>query len=446
MSARAANSCSCWNRWLLVAVALAWWVAATPAASAQDPPAPETPAATDPPADQPPAESPPAETPPAETPPAEPAPAAEQPAETPAEQPPADQPAAAPGGDFKALFAKFKELIVQLRTLQEKYKLTKPDERPGVEAEFNAALAQGNELTPQLQAAAEAEFKAAPNEDADCANFLASVVAAAAADDRYEEADRVAQILFDGNYPNKALCNEAGIAAFVLGDYDKAERLLKEGEAAGALNPLGKNYLGLVAEYRELSKQEQALRAAEATANDLPRVLLKTTKGDITIELFENEAPNTVANFISLVESGLYNGLTFHRVIGNFMAQGGDPKGDGSGGPGYEIACESYQPNHRNHFRGSLSMAHAGRDTGGSQFFLTFVPTAHLNGKHTVFGRVIEGMDVLPLLERTEGRPNAKPDKIIEATVLRKRDHEYKPVKMGGAEAAPTENPPASTP
>jgi peptidyl-prolyl cis-trans isomerase B (cyclophilin B) len=114
------------------------------------------------------------------------------------------------------------------------------------------------------------------------------------------------------------------------------------------------------------------------------------------------------------------------------MAQGGCPQGNGSGGPGYTIKCETDAANHRKHFRGTLSMAHAGKDTGGSQFFLTFVPTAHLNGQHTVFGRVIEGMDVLGKLQRidpSESGAAVTPDKIIKVEVIRKRDHEYKPNK-----------------
>jgi cyclophilin family peptidyl-prolyl cis-trans isomerase len=148
------------------------------------------------------------------------------------------------------------------------------------------------------------------------------------------------------------------------------------------------------------------------------------------IELFENEAPNTTANFISLVEKGFYNGLKFHRVIPGFMAQGGCPRGDGTSGPGYTIDCETTAENHRKHFRGTLSMAHAGPNTGGSQFFLTFVPTPHLDGKHTVFGRVIEGMDVLAKIQRTEEvTRRGPPDKIIKAEVIRKRDHDYVPKK-----------------
>ena len=143
--------------------------------------------------------------------------------------------------------------------------------------------------------------------------------------------------------------------------------------------------------------------------------------------------PGTVGNFISLVERAFYDDLTFHRVLPGFMAQGGCPVGDGSGDPGYKIYCELDKDNYRKHFRGSLSMAHAGRDTGGSQFFLTFLPTPFLNGKHTVFGRVIEGLDVLAKIQRRDPsstEPLPEPDRIIKAVVVRKRDHEYAPKKV----------------
>ncbi|OHB80651.1 MAG: hypothetical protein A2W31_04135 [Planctomycetes bacterium RBG_16_64_10] len=172
------------------------------------------------------------------------------------------------------------------------------------------------------------------------------------------------------------------------------------------------------------------MRTAEAQADDLPRVKLETSKGPMVLELFENEAPNTVANFVNLVEQGFYDGRPFHRVLPQFMAQGGCPRGDGSGGPGYRIACECHRDGFRRHFRGSLSMAHAGRDTGGSQFFLTFVRTPHLDGQHTVFGRVLEGTEVLSSLTRinpSQTGPHPTPDQIIKATVLRKRPHAYQP-------------------
>ena len=202
----------------------------------------------------------------------------------------------------------------------------------------------------------------------------------------------------------------------------------------GSLSTVGQNDLALIPQYREFWAKEQEIRKQEAEKNDLPRVKMSTSKGDIVIELFENEAPGAVGNFVNLVEKGFYNGLIFHRVLTGFMAQGGCPEGTGTGGPGYNIYCECYQPNYRNHFRGTLSMAHSGRDTGGSQFFLTFVPTAHLNGKHTAFGRVIEGFDVLSKIARVNPEEKEKnehePDTMVKVEVLRKRDHEYKPNKV----------------
>lgn len=124
----------------------------------------------------------------------------------------------------------------------------------------------------------------------------------------------------------------------------------------------------------------------------MKKAIIETDKGDIVLELFENDAPRTVANFEKLIKQGFYNGLDFHRVIPDFVIQGGFPKGDGTGGPGYTIKCEI---NPRKHTKGALSMAHAGKDTGGSQFFITHSPQSHLDGMHTVFGKVIEGMDVV---------------------------------------------------
>lgn len=116
----------------------------------------------------------------------------------------------------------------------------------------------------------------------------------------------------------------------------------------------------------------------------------------MTIEFYHEDAPNTVANFIKLAESGYYNGLTFHRVIPDFVIQGGCPHGTGTGGPGYKINCE-LDGNNQYHDRGVLSMAHAGRNTGGSQFFICHSRnnTAHLDRNHTCFGKVVDGVDVI---------------------------------------------------
>ena len=123
---------------------------------------------------------------------------------------------------------------------------------------------------------------------------------------------------------------------------------------------------------------------------------IHTAKGIMTIEFYEQDAPNTVANFLKLAEAGFYNGVTFHRVLPDFVIQGGDPTGTGAGGPGYKIDCE-LTGNNQYHDKGVLSMAHAGRNTGGSQFFICHsrTNTAHLDRNHTCFGKVVEGVDVI---------------------------------------------------
>jgi peptidyl-prolyl cis-trans isomerase B (cyclophilin B) len=119
----------------------------------------------------------------------------------------------------------------------------------------------------------------------------------------------------------------------------------------------------------------------------MSKAIMETSKGTINLELFEKDAPGTVANFTKLARSGFYDGLNFHRVIKDFMIQGGCPTGTGTGGPGYKIKCEI---NTQKHTPGTLSMAHAGKDTGGSQFFITHTSTPHLDGVHTVFGRTAD--------------------------------------------------------
>lgn len=128
----------------------------------------------------------------------------------------------------------------------------------------------------------------------------------------------------------------------------------------------------------------------------MSKAIIKTEKGDMTVEFYEKDAPKTVENFLKLAKSGYYDGVTFHRVLPDFVIQGGDPTGTGAGGPGYSIDCELDGEN-QYHDRGVLSMAHAGRNTGGSQFFICHSRnnTAHLDRNHTCFGKVIENVDVV---------------------------------------------------
>ncbi len=194
-------------------------------------------------------------------------------------------------------------------------------------------------------------------------------------------------------------------------------------------------------------------RQREAEQGDLPRAKIVTNRGEIIVELYENEAPNTVANFIGLAKAGFYNNLKFHRVIDGFMAQAGSPKGDGTDGPGYTIEDECRVPEFRRHFTGVLSMAKTSLpDSGGSQFFITFsrgINVQGLDGKHTVFGRVISGNEVLGRLTRTHevlGRgeqqiPNVEVDKITSIEIIRDRGHGYETKKRMDKEAQKDEAP-----
>ena len=147
-------------------------------------------------------------------------------------------------------------------------------------------------------------------------------------------------------------------------------------------------------------------------------VLLKTTKGDIKIKLYD-DMPITAGNFEKLVSEGYYDGVIFHRVIDNFMIQGGDPTGTGRGGPGYTIKDEFAENNKNN--RGTISMANSGPNTGGSQFFINTVNNNYLDSKHPVFGEVIEGMDIVDAISKVSVDASSKPleeVKIIEAIII----------------------------
>jgi cyclophilin family peptidyl-prolyl cis-trans isomerase len=416
-------------------------------ARCQEAPAPAaTPAAETAPPETAPAA--PAETPsePAKT---EPAPATEPKAETPPPAPKATTseaatpaPAAAPAevaaetGDAAAAFAakldEWKSLLKELRALQTEYDEAADDALVPILKRWNEQMAKGDELVGELGELGAKAYVAAPNEDRELTRFLVKLLADESKRDAYEQASVVSQALIDNGCDVAEVFSEGAVAAFCTNDFDKAEKYLKLAAERGAMSAEAQKYASLLDEYRAYWEEEQKIREKEAAADDLPRVKITTSKGEMIVELFENEAPGAVGNFISLVEKGFYDGLTFHRVLEHFMAQGGCPNGVGNGGPGYNIYCECKQDNYRKHFRGTLSMAHAGPDTGGSQFFVTFVPTPHLNGLHTAFGRVIEGFDVLSKLQRVD--PDAKdkpqPDSIVKIEVLRKRDHEYVPNKV----------------
>lgn len=331
--------------------------------------------------------------------------------------------------EFEAAMEAWKEILAELTVLQAEYQKPGSDKRV-IAASYDEFRAKAAVADERLQRAAMA-FTTADPEAPEPRKVIGSNVAVLLSRDRPREALEMVELLekTGGCGPDVLLIGAT--AALICSKVDESEAMVEKAIDAGMSEDEKRvtQLRDMIAASRPKIEAEMAARKRDAEAGDLPQVKLETTKGDIVVELFEDDAPNTVANFISLVEKGFYDGTPFHRVLNGFMAQGGDPTGTGTGGPGYVIRCECGEPSARKHFLGTLSMAHAGKDTGGSQFFLTFRPTEHLDGRHTVFGRVIQGFDVLPALKRTDGdvADPGPPDSIKTATVLRKRDHDYNP-------------------
>jgi cyclophilin family peptidyl-prolyl cis-trans isomerase len=340
--------------------------------------------------------------------------------------PEADPSLAIADANFNTAQEELKKLVGELTVLQAEYQ--QPDaDKTAIESSFNATRDKARTAALALEKTAAAAVLSNP-ENAEACAVVRDVLKSAMQADDPRTAVSLTETLSKVGKADEEILLAGATAAMITSELELAEKFLSAAEVVGVDANKIVELKKTIESERPKVEGEMAIRASEKNEDDLPRVKIETTKGTIVVELFENEAPNTVANFVSLVESHFYDGTPFHRVIPGFMAQGGDPTGTGTSGPGYTIACECDLPNARKHFLGSLSMAHAGKDTGGSQFFLTFAPTEHLDGRHTVFGRVIEGFDILPKITRTEG-PQARPskDKILKAEIIRKRDHEYKP-------------------
>ncbi|HEX6960542.1 MAG TPA: peptidylprolyl isomerase [Lacipirellula sp.] len=379
-------------------------------------------------------------------------PGAEQPAADaaqPADAAAASQPAganseaAAARQAFDALQQQWEEVIKQISATLEKRRAAQGDQRAELQKQADDLYAQAGKLLEQISDAGLAVYKADPQGHQDVNDTLLAIArfhitggANGDGGDQYEKALKLIKGLIDAGageqWPKLYLWG--ALSAYNTNDFELAEQYFNKWNASGAADPdLPHNFVEMAMQSQQnlpamkrAWEKESQLRAAEAKADDLPRVKFTTTKGEIVLEMFENEAPQSVANFITLVKQGYYDGVPFHRVLPGFMAQGGDPTGTGTGGPGYTIQDEQRKPNARKHFRGSLSMANTGQpNSGGSQFFLTFVPTSFLDGRHAVFGRVIEGMDVAASIRRRDPDAGGAADKIIKAEVLRDRGHGY---------------------
>ena len=304
---------------------------------------------------------------------------------------------------FEEAMKAWKDADAKLTAKAEEFEKAEGDAQKAIRDEYTVLVNESNTALSDLEKACLTKYASAPNKDEEVTRLLVGMM--------------VNHIYFE----NDVRLFEIADALIKGGCDQKHFKALRD---SNRLSVLDMQYVD------EIDK-----RVADAKKGDLPQVKLTMEKGEVLLELFEDQAPNAVANFVSLVEKGFYDGLTFHRVLKDFVAQGGCPKGDGTGDPGYEIKCECTRPDARHHYTGSISMAHGGVDTGGSQFFICFTRkrTSILDRRHTVFGRVIGGMDVVNGITLRDPKKaedlKITPDKIVKAEVVRKRDHEYKPEK-----------------
>jgi len=345
---------------------------------------------------------------------------------------------------YKAIQTEFRDHLKIMREAQVRYHLS---EGSSNDKKFRRQWAeicdQGRPLAVKAYAAMLKKLTDDPSANLPLANFLIELLDRNVSDSRFEGMLEVGLALQSNGISSEKVSGAIALSAVAENKFDVAkpwiEKHFKESSKPLAiLGPIYDNIDILNKDWDE----ELRLREEDAKGEPLPQVSILTTKGEVIVELFENQAPETVANFIHLVEEGFFDGLTFHRVLEHFMAQTGCPYGDGTGNPGYSIYSEAQKPNARKYFRGTLGMALSKGDpnSGGSQFFICFVPAYTLNGEYTAFGRIVKGIEVIgnfsqvnPDEKKNEGEAPVVLDEIIEANVVRKRNHEYRPNKFSGA-------------
>lgn len=342
-----------------------------------------------------------------------------------------------------ALEMAMREHLKLMRELRVEYHMS---ETPANDKQYrikNAKLCdQGRPLLAKVMAALQAKYARNPAGERETGQLLLEFLQQNVSDSRFEGTYDIGMLLEQNGVRAEKMPILMAMAAIGENRYAEAFARLP---AIIELKKEPPKMLMMLGEHLEttlpaLWQEELQMQAEDAKGEPLPQVSMLTTKGEMVFELFENQAPNTVANFVELVEKGFYDGLRFHRVLENFVAQSGCPDGDGTGGPGYAIPGEAHLPGARKFFRGSIGMALNGDDanSGGSQFYIAMMPTINLNGQFTSFGRVVSGIEVLSSLAKID--PDAKKkdeeppviDEIIEAKVVRKRNHPYTVTKLSG--------------
>jgi len=353
--------------------------------------------------------------------------------------------------EYTEAFKSFREAMANLETVRHELDVLRERSLETIKSKsdaWNIAIADGNQKLRQWLTVAGELYASDPIQFAAIGNSLEEMLIHDAELDRFEPWLSAAKSLVNnGGIESDETLVAAGLVGLVHSDFDFAEKCWSPMAARGTLPLMESRYLPELNELKVKWERELAIRQKEKEKDDNPRVEVITTKGRFVIELYEDSAPQAVNNFIYLVERGFYTRRSFFRVEKHLCAQTGCEKDDGTGNAGYTIVGEADLPERRDHFRGSLAVAlglseRTGQtepNSGGSQCYFAFLPLPHLDGRHTVFGRILEGQEtinlfrVLNLSDKEEKKDTSKnPDMIQSAKVIRKRDHEYRPeVFMG---------------
>lgn len=339
--------------------------------------------------------------------------------------------------DYNAKLEAWRSTIKSIREIGVKYFDSDKETSRELRKRWNELRKVGREQMAEVIESGMKLYAQLKEDDVELTKLLFKVQQKSIKEGRSLKAFQIGKLLLEKHSDNERIHFVTAKAAIRVNEFDFARKFSQTYATMLQEETAGAELFGKLEELNVGFQREQEFRTQEKKADDLPRVKFETTKGDFVIELFENEAPGAVSNFVQLVNDGFYDNKVFHRVVADFMAQTGSRDTQGNSyNVGYRIFDECKQENARHHFYGSVSFANTGSpDSANCQFFVCTRPLMHLDGRHTVFGRVLSGLEVPELLGATHflDENNAEKeienpvvDHIIKATVLRKRDHPYK--------------------
>jgi peptidylprolyl isomerase len=359
---------------------------------------------------------------------------------------------AAASAEFQATLDQWRQTLVEINGVTIQYRNADPDNSADLKEQHRVLETRARGEFDQAFRQAYQLVKRAPRKNLVAAQFLLVGTHYRVGRDWYEMTGEAAELLLQVAGDNRRLPEIAGVSLFATNQFERARPFLTQAVELGLLDQKNFGLLEKLDDFETAWQREREFRLAEAEKGDLPRVKFTTTRGDFVLELYEDHAPNTVANFIRLVEEGAYRGVPFYQVLESRIALAGDLRMS----PmtlGFRIADERDRPDRRDFFRGTIGMAKIPNpeadqdpnsdkpqtipDSASSHFFIAFQPLPLDKSDHTAFGRIVEGIEnfsaltrVDPSEKKEEGTPVTEPDFILSAEVLRKRDHPYEPERI----------------